>query len=161
GRLAHARLRALRHAVVSVPHAAPGGASCQRRVPDGEHGTRGVLAATSAASIRVIASSRGALWPRAGRDRFAAMAQLPDPRLGAVAEGTGGVWRVIDDSGEQHDAGLRGRLKKADGGKRADGSMRRDTIRSAARRMKLAVGDRVRVEPDDRGESWTITEILP
>jgi len=89
---------------------------------------------------------------------------LPDTehtRLGVVAEGTGGVWRVIDDFGEQHEAVLRGRLKKSDAGKRADGSLRRDTIRAAASRMKLAVGDRVRMEPDDRGETWAITEILP
>jgi ribosome biogenesis GTPase / thiamine phosphate phosphatase len=82
-------------------------------------------------------------------------------RLGLVAEGTGGVWRVIDEQGEEHEAVLRGRLKKADVGRRAGGSIRRDTIAAGAAVTKLAVGDRVRLERDDREEKWAIGEILP
>lgn len=68
---------------------------------------------------------------------------------GVVLEGTGGVWRVRTEAGETIDASLRGRLKKEP----------RPDADAAPR--KLAVGDRVVVEPDDRGESWTIVEILP
>jgi ribosome biogenesis GTPase len=81
--------------------------------------------------------------------------------LGVVAGGTGGIWRVIDDSGAEHEAVMRGRLKKSDSGKRSDGSMRRDTVKAAAATAKLAVGDRVRLERDERQEKWTISEILP
>jgi ribosome biogenesis GTPase len=80
---------------------------------------------------------------------------------GLVASGSGGVWRVIADDGEQYDAVLRGRLKKSDTGRRADGSIRRDTVEAEAARLKLAVGDRVRLERDTREHGWTITEILP
>jgi len=80
---------------------------------------------------------------------------------GLVAEGTGGVWRVIAEDGVEHEATLRGRLKKSDSGRRADGSMRRDTVASDAAKLKLAVGDRVRLERDEREHGWTITEILP
>ena len=81
-------------------------------------------------------------------------------RIGVVAGGTGGAWRVIGDDGQEHDAILRGRLKKSDSGKRAGGSVRRDTVKSAAVTVKLAVGDRVRIEHDERRETWGITEIL-
>lgn len=80
---------------------------------------------------------------------------------GAVIGGTGGVWQVRTDSGEIIDASLRGRLKKSNSGKRADGSLRRDTIGAAASTLKLAVGDDVLVEPGMRGEAWAIAEILP
>lgn len=56
---------------------------------------------------------------------------------------------------------MRGRLKKSDAGKRADGSMRRDTVAAGSRMVKLAVGDRVRLERDLEHDSWTIAEILP
>src|SRR5262245_38880695 len=56
---------------------------------------------------------------------------------------------------------MRGRLKKADVGRRADGSIRRDTVAAAAVSLKLAVGDAVVVERDARDEVWAITEILP
>ena len=82
-------------------------------------------------------------------------------RLGVVANGTGGVWRVLLDEGGEQDAVLRGRLKKADTGKRSDGSMRRDTIAAAAEITKLAVGDRVRLERDAREQAWAIAEVLP
>ena len=63
---------------------------------------------------------------------------------GVVLEGTGGVWRVRTTSGDDHEASLRGRLKK-------------ETDES----RKLAVGDRVMVEVDSRGTHWAIDEILP
>jgi len=44
---------------------------------------------------------------------------------GVVLSGSGGVWRVRLENGETIDASLRGRLKKSDSGKRADGSLRR------------------------------------
>jgi ribosome biogenesis GTPase len=58
------------------------------------------------------------------------------------------------------EASLRGRVKKSNSGKRPDGSLRRDTISAAAETLKLAVGDRVRLEQDDSG-STAIAEILP
>lgn len=63
---------------------------------------------------------------------------------GVVLNGTGGVWNVRASTGETHEASLRGRLKKE-----ADDS------------RKLAVGDRVVIEPDSRGTHWSIAEILP
>jgi ribosome biogenesis GTPase len=39
--------------------------------------------------------------------------------------------------------------------------MRRDTIAAAASRLKLAVGDRVRLERDIAENAWAIAEILP
>ena len=63
---------------------------------------------------------------------------------GVVLEGTGGVWQVRAESGETHAASLRGRLKQE---------------REEAR--KLAVGDRVVLEIDKRGEHWAIADILP
>ncbi|HET9635181.1 MAG TPA: ribosome small subunit-dependent GTPase A [Gemmatimonadaceae bacterium] len=63
---------------------------------------------------------------------------------GVVLNGTGGVWNVRAGSGETHEASLRGRLKKE-----SDES------------KKLAVGDRVVLEPDSRGTHWAIEEILP
>ena len=80
---------------------------------------------------------------------------------GVVLSGTGGVWRVRTKDGEEVDASLRGRLKKADVGRRADGSIRRDTVAAAADLLKLAVGDEVNVERDSRDEAWAITDILP
>jgi ribosome biogenesis GTPase len=80
---------------------------------------------------------------------------------GTVLTGTGGVWRVRTDSGETIEASLRGRLKKADMGRRSDGSVRRDTVDAAEQAMKLAVGDAVTLERDERDEVWTIGRILP
>ena len=70
----------------------------------------------------------------------------PQTLEGVVASGTGGVWRVMTDDGGEHEAVMRGRLKKVDSGRRSDGSMRRDTVAASAATLKLAVGDRVRVE---------------
>ncbi len=63
---------------------------------------------------------------------------------GVVLKGTGGVWHVRTESGETHEASLRGRLKQE----------REET-------RKLAVGDRVVLEIDQRGDHWTIADILP
>ena len=78
---------------------------------------------------------------------------------GVVVGGTGGVWKVRLESGETIDASLRGRLKKSNSGKRADGSLRRDTVSAAATTLKLAVGDDVRLDRSD--DAWSIAEILP
>ena len=86
---------------------------------------------------------------------------LRPPAHGVVLEGTGGVWRVRTDAGETIEASLRGRLKKSDSGRRRDGSLRRDTVRSAAGTLKLAVGDDVLLEQSARGDDWAIAEILP
>jgi ribosome biogenesis GTPase len=81
---------------------------------------------------------------------------------GIVLGGTGGVWRVRTEDGRTLSASLRGRLKKSDEGRRADGSLRRDTVAAADRTLKLAVGDRVRLEPDARESgAWAIAEIAP
>jgi ribosome biogenesis GTPase / thiamine phosphate phosphatase len=79
---------------------------------------------------------------------------------GLVLSGTGGIWRVLRDGGPTVEASLRGRVKKSNSGKRADGSLRRDTISAAADTLKLAVGDRVRLE-EDAGGAFAIGEILP
>ena len=83
------------------------------------------------------------------------------PVHGVVLSGSGGVWQVRTPDGETIDASLRGRLKKADSGKRADGSLRRDTAATASERLKLAVGDDVHLEPGERGDAWAIATILP
>ena len=81
---------------------------------------------------------------------------------GVVLGGTGGVWQVRTEDGRTVSASLRGRLKKTDEGRRADGSMRRDTVSAAERVPKLAVGDQVRLEPDARDlGAWAIAEIAP
>lgn len=79
--------------------------------------------------------------------------------LGTVAGGTGGVWRIVCDDGTERNAVLPGRLKKSDTGRRADGSIRRNTM--AAGELKLAVGDRVRLARDVRAQAWTLADILP
>jgi ribosome biogenesis GTPase len=63
---------------------------------------------------------------------------------GVVLKGTGGIWHVRAESGETHEASLRGRLKQ-----------------EREENKKLAVGDRVVLEIDERGGQWTIAEILP
>ena len=80
---------------------------------------------------------------------------------GIVASGTGGAWRVIADDGTEVEAVMRGRLKKSDTGRRADGSIRRNTVASSAETLKLAVGDRVRLESEPGDSTWAIAEILP
>src|SRR6185503_12793532 len=80
---------------------------------------------------------------------------------GVVLGGTGGVWQIRTDDGETVDAALRGRLKKSNSGKRADGSLRRDTVAAAAETLKLAVGDDVHLERGTRDDAWAISEILP
>lgn len=62
---------------------------------------------------------------------------------GRVLSGTGGVWQVRADTGEMHDASLRGRLKLiSDSG------------------IKLSVGDNVKLLEGERGDGWMITEIV-
>ena len=85
---------------------------------------------------------------------------LEPERQGVVLSGTGGIWRVRRDDGEIVEASLRGRVKKSNSGRRADGSLRRDTISAAADSLKLAIGDRVLLETEERGAS-AIAGILP
>jgi ribosome biogenesis GTPase len=59
------------------------------------------------------------------------------------------------------EASLRGRVKKSNAGRRADGSLRRDTVASAAETLKLAVGDHVVLEQEPASGAWAIAEILP
>lgn len=66
----------------------------------------------------------------------------PAREHGIVLSGTGGVWQILNDAGERRDASLRGRLK-----------------RGLTDQMKLAVGDRVFIEEDDRGGTWVIDSI--
>ena len=80
---------------------------------------------------------------------------------GVVLGGTGGVWQVRMDDGTTVDASLRGRLKKSNSGKRADGSLRRDTVVASAVTLKLAVGDDVLLERPEGAEAWAIGEIQP
>ena len=61
---------------------------------------------------------------------------------GVVLNGTGGVWTVRASNGARVQATLRGRLKQEG----AD---------------KIAVGDDVRLEAEERGGSWVIAEIFP
>lgn len=69
---------------------------------------------------------------------------MTEPRgaHGIVLRGTGGVWQVRTETGETLPASLRGRLKQAE-------------------TEKLAVGDNVVLERDERGNAWAIVEILP
>jgi ribosome biogenesis GTPase len=80
---------------------------------------------------------------------------------GILLSGTGGVWRVRRADGSIVDASLRGRVKKSNAGRRPDGSLRRDTVASAAESLKLAVGDVVALERDEASGAWAIAEILP
>ena len=80
---------------------------------------------------------------------------------GIVVGGTGGVWQIRTDDGATIDASMRGRLKKSNSGKRADGSLRRDTVLAAGRTLKLTVGDDVHLERESSAEAWAIAEILP
>lgn len=63
---------------------------------------------------------------------------------GIVVQGTGGVWRVRHPDGSEHDATLAGRLKQELKGQ-----------------LKLAVGDHVMVDADERDSGWRITAIEP
>jgi ribosome biogenesis GTPase len=80
---------------------------------------------------------------------------------GVVLSGTGGVWRVRGEQGTVVDAALRGRLKRELGGRAGGGDSTRRDGTDQIERLKLAVGDEVLLEPDARGGSWAICEILP
>ena len=100
-----------------------------------------------------------------------------DAPLGTVLSGTGGVWRVRLADGEIVDATMRGRLKKGEDDRKRGGaqSARRSGRPGGTRgrsepeaasdaepeRLKLAVGDEVRMGRADRGDGWAITDILP
>jgi ribosome biogenesis GTPase len=71
-----------------------------------------------------------------------AMTEAPSDVRGVVMNGTGGVWTVRTTDGAQHLATMRGRLKQEG----VD---------------KIAVGDDVRLEEEERGGSWVIAEIFP
>jgi ribosome biogenesis GTPase / thiamine phosphate phosphatase len=60
---------------------------------------------------------------------------------GTVLSGAGGVWRVLGADGETYEAALRGRLKQG--------------------ALKLAVGDDVELEREDRGDVLAIATIHP
>jgi len=63
---------------------------------------------------------------------------------GVVLHGTGGIWHVRTESGIDREASLRGRLKQESRQENA---------------LKLAVGDRVTIEPAESGAGWAISEI--
>ena len=103
-------------------------------------------------------------------------AAADDAPLGTVLSGTGGVWRVRLADGSIVDATMRGRLKKGeDDRKRGIGTMRKPGRPGGSRgraeaesagdaepeRLKLAVGDEVRMARAERGDGWAITDILP
>src|SRR6185437_15546681 len=67
---------------------------------------------------------------------------MSDSLHGVVLRGTGGVWHIRSEQGETHEGSLPGRLK-------------------ANASLKLAVGDEVRMERDERDRAWTVAEILP
>ena len=107
-----------------------------------------------------------------------AVTTSPD-NAGTVLSGTGGVWRVRRADGTVVDAALRGRLKRFDDAKAKqarvdkDGGRGRASVKSRADKrddrnleqeaptLKLAVGDAVRIEQDEEGNSWAIAEIMP
>lgn len=64
------------------------------------------------------------------------------PVTGVVLSGTGGVWQVRASDRVVRDVTLRGRVKNDSD-------------------VKLAIGDEVMLEEDQRGGAWTIAEILP
>lgn len=80
---------------------------------------------------------------------------------GTVLGGTGGIWRVLLESGDVVEASLRGRLKKQE----ETGATPRLSMGNAARApeavLKLAVGDVVEVTPDPSGTAWAISAIEP
>src|SRR4051812_47469601 len=108
--------------------------------------------------------ARRGRWRRVRRVRMTDLHQEPSSAPGdegILLSGTGGVWRVRRADGSVIEASLRGRVKKSNAGRRADGSLRRDTVASAAESLKLAIGDHVVLEQDAASGSWAISEILP
>lgn len=89
-----------------------------------------------------------------------------------VLQGTGGVWQVCTDAGEQLEVSLPGRLKREPGRDarardmqdRGGGreSMRRSRpSEDADRPLKLTVGDRVTVSTEGADAGWVIDAIHP
>src|SRR3954469_7502271 len=108
--------------------------------------------------------ARRGRWRRVRRARMTDLHQEPSSAPGdecILLSGAGGVWRVRRADGSVVEASLRGRVKKSNAGRRADGSLRRDTVASSAQTLKLAVGDRVVLEQDAPSGAWAIAEILP
>ena len=76
---------------------------------------------------------------------------------GVVLSGTGGVWQVQVEDGRTLHTVLRGRLKL---GESTTGASARAQAYTPRPVLKLSVGDEVLVEPDARGDTWAITEVL-
>ena len=95
--------------------------------------------------------------PTPGAERGA----TPRVERGIVLGGTGGSWRVRSEDGRIVDASLRGRLKREPAARTAVADTPRRDGGEAGERLKLAVGDEVLFEPDERGGAWAIREILP
>ncbi len=89
---------------------------------------------------------------------------VPDEpeRLGTVLESAGGTWRVLADDGETLEATLRGRLKIFEDKRAEYRKLEEEGLPSDLEMpRKLAVGDRVSLQLDERGEAWTIGGIMP
>ncbi|MEP6778522.1 MAG: ribosome small subunit-dependent GTPase A [Gemmatimonadaceae bacterium] len=76
---------------------------------------------------------------------------------GVVLSGTGGIYQVLTANGETVESSLRGRLKH-DAPKQ---SGRSDGSGDSERPLKLAVGDNVTLEREDKEHGWSITLIHP
>lgn len=86
-------------------------------------------------------------------------------RDGVVLKGTGGIWTVHTDDGEEVNLSMRGRLKREsarDTSRDATGDAIRSPMRrgsrsdEADRTLKLSVGDRVTMNRDDANSTWAI-----
>lgn len=89
-----------------------------------------------------------------------------DGPAATVLESTGGTWRVLTDEGETLEVTLRGRLKIFEERRSEFRALEEEGRREGASDasgppLKLAVGDRVLLEPGERSDDWTIGRILP
>lgn len=88
-------------------------------------------------------------------------------RNAVVMRGTGGVWHVRADDGEELDVSLRGRLKRESSRdtRVTDVSLSRESMRRGGRSsdlgrpLKLSVGDRVTITRENSESTWAIDEI--
>src|SRR5690606_34591049 len=98
-------------------------------------------------------------------DRDGGNGGMEDVTAATVLESTGGTWRVLTDAGEQLEVTLRGRLKiyeeRRSDYRKLEEDGRHESSEALDRPRKLAVGDRVVLEPGERGHDWTIGGILP